>query len=587
MTSAGGNRDQLIARLNGRSIVLVGMMGAGKTSIGKRLAAALGFDFVDADVEIETAAGMTIAEIFARHGESYFRDGERRVVSRLLKDSQRVVATGGGAFMNPATRERIADRGVAVWLKADAEILLRRVRKRGHRPLLSGQDPEQTLRQLIEDRYPVYALADLVVESRDGPHDLMVSDVLDTLERGLASVPRLQAPPPASPAVARIQASALPEPAEAAGRARESVAVELGGRRYEVVVGPGLIAEAGARIARLAPGASCAIVADEAAAKSRLPALETSLSAMGVRHWRVIAPAGEAARNWDVVSRVCDGIAAGGATSGDLVLALGDASLGEVAGFAAAVVHRGMRLVSAPTTLPAQIESAVAGGYGILTRDGRDVIGARHAPVLALADTDALAERTLEDFRSGYAFIVKYALAQDAVTLSWLERRWGDVFSRGPALARAIAAAGRARAALLAREETDRGDATPSNLGQAFARAIEALAGSARDAPRPGEALSVGMCGVFGVSARMGVCAADDARRAEAHLRAVGLPTRLRDVAGGALSPEAVVDAMRRRRQPPDGSPAFILTRGIGQCFASGDAPDDEILAYLRAEPEP
>ena len=147
-------------RLAGRSIVLVGMMGAGKTSIGRRLAAALGLAFVDADSEIETAAGMAIAEIFARHGETYFRDGERRVINRILSENQIVLATGGGAFMNAATRARIAERGISIWLKADVAVLLQRVRKRANRPLLQAQDPEQVLRQLTDERYPVYALAD-------------------------------------------------------------------------------------------------------------------------------------------------------------------------------------------------------------------------------------------------------------------------------------------------------------------------------------------------------------------------------------------------------------------------------------------
>ena len=171
----------LLRKLQGRSIVLVGMMGTGKTSIGRRLATALGLPFVDADVEIETAAGMTIPEIFARHGEAYFRDGERRVIARILADGQRVLATGGGAYINPVTRERIAERGVSVWLKADADVLARRVRKRSNRPLLHTRDPEQTLRELIELRDPVYALADFCLVARDGPHDAMVESVMETL----------------------------------------------------------------------------------------------------------------------------------------------------------------------------------------------------------------------------------------------------------------------------------------------------------------------------------------------------------------------------------------------------------------------
>lgn len=167
--------------LLGRSVTLVGMMGAGKTSVGRRLAAALDLPFKDADAEIEAAAGMTIPEIFATHGEPSFRSGEARVIARLLDDGQKVLATGGGAWMNPETRERIGQAGVSIWLHAEYDVLLRRVRKRGGRPLLASADPEATLRRLIDERYPTYALADVTIHSRDAPHEQTVADILEAL----------------------------------------------------------------------------------------------------------------------------------------------------------------------------------------------------------------------------------------------------------------------------------------------------------------------------------------------------------------------------------------------------------------------
>jgi shikimate kinase len=173
--------SQLRGALGARSIVMVGLMGCGKTSIGRRLAFHLGLPFVDADEAIEEAAGKTIKEIFDEHGEAYFRDGERRVIARLLKSAPQVLATGGGAFLNLETRERIAETGVAVWLKADLPILMRRVMKRTNRPLLRSADPEAVMRGLMEARYPIYADATIRVESRDISHDAMAGHVIDAL----------------------------------------------------------------------------------------------------------------------------------------------------------------------------------------------------------------------------------------------------------------------------------------------------------------------------------------------------------------------------------------------------------------------
>jgi shikimate kinase len=167
--------------LGKRSVVMVGLMGCGKSSVGRRLAARLGMHFVDADQEIELAAGKTIPEIFAEHGEADFRNGERRVIARLLEGGPQVLATGGGAFMHPDTRERISQKGVSVWLKADLPLLMMRVSRRANRPLLKTADPEATMRRLMDERYPIYALADVTVLSRDIAHEIIVSEVIEAL----------------------------------------------------------------------------------------------------------------------------------------------------------------------------------------------------------------------------------------------------------------------------------------------------------------------------------------------------------------------------------------------------------------------
>jgi shikimate kinase len=170
-------------KLGDRAIVLVGLMGAGKTSVGRRLAEKLDVPFIDADHEIEAAAGKTIPEIFADHGEGYFRNGERRVILRLLESGGKVLATGGGAFMNPETRAAIRTKGISVWLRADLPLLMKRVRRRSNRPLLKADDPEGVMRRLIDERYPVYGEADIIVDSRDVAHSSIVGDIIKSLAR--------------------------------------------------------------------------------------------------------------------------------------------------------------------------------------------------------------------------------------------------------------------------------------------------------------------------------------------------------------------------------------------------------------------
>jgi shikimate kinase len=189
-STGNGQAPAIVSRLGDRSVVLVGMMGVGKSSIGRRLGARLGIPFVDADAEIERAAGMSIADIFARHGEAAFRSGEARVIARLLNGGPQVLATGGGAVMNPATRALIQERGVSIWLAAEFELLLRRISKRkAERPMLQTADPAATLRELLATREPIYAQADLTVQSREVPHDAVVAEIVERLAAFLGATP--------------------------------------------------------------------------------------------------------------------------------------------------------------------------------------------------------------------------------------------------------------------------------------------------------------------------------------------------------------------------------------------------------------
>jgi shikimate kinase / 3-dehydroquinate synthase len=556
-----GREQAILEALGKRCIVLVGMMGSGKTSAGRRLAERLGLPFVDADQEIEAAHKRTISEIFAEYGEAYFRDGERRVMSRLLAEGPRVIATGGGAFMNELTQARIRETGVSIWLNAEFELLMRRVRKRPTRPLLQNPDPEGTLRRLIEQRYPVYAKADITVHAHDAHFDVVVEDLMEALESYLR--------PNSAPAV------------PAAGR---NVRVELGARAYDIVIGDGLIAEAGARIAALSPKAACAIVTDSNVAAAHLPALEASLSAAGMRHVRIVVPPGEGSKSYSSFERVCEEIIAAKIERGDFVVALGGGVVGDLAGFAAASVRRGVRFVQIPTSLLSQVDSSVGGKTGLNSAHGKNLIGAFYQPSLVLADTAALSTLPEREFRAGYAEVAKYGLIDDPAFFDWLEANWRGVFAGGADRVEAIARSCAAKAAVVARDETEQGDRALLNLGHTFGHALERLV--TYDGARlvHGEGVAIGMACAFRFSARLGLCSGQDAERAAGHLRTVGLPTRIRAIAGWDADADAIVEAMYQDKKVQQGALTFILARGIGQSFIAKGVAAEDVRAFLADE---
>ena len=551
---------RVAAALSGRSVVLVGMMGAGKTSVGKRLAAKLGLPFVDADAEIEAGAQLTISEIFERFGELYFRDGERKVIARLLNGGPLVLATGGGAFMNATTRQNIAKYGVSIWLKPSFDILLARVRKKSNRPLLKTADPEHTLRRLLEERTPTYALADLTIESLDGSHDTVVDAILRRLDATLGKD------------VAPFQ------------EARRKVEVPLGSRAYSILIGPGVLDEAGAEIARIAPGVHCAIVTDARVAPLYLDRLSASLDQAGLRSTPIVCPPGEATKCYAEFARVCDALIEARIERRDIVIALGGGVIGDLAGFCAASLRRGVRLVQLPTTLLAQVDSSVGGKTGINSRHGKNLVGAFHQPSLVLADTlclDTLSER---EFRAGYAEVVKYGLIGDRGFFEFLESNWRDAFAGGPARAEAIAVSCAAKARVVAADETERGERALLNLGHTFGHALEKLTGYDSARLVHGEGVAIGMVSAFRFSRDLGLCSGQDATRAEAHLKAVGLPTRMRDIPGFDARTEDLLAAMRQDKKVDRGRLTFILARGIGQSFVARDVDEAAVSAFLTRE---
>ncbi len=358
------------------------------------------------------------------------------------------------------------------------------------------------------------------------------------------------------------------------------VPVALGDRAYDIVIGRGLLASLGARIKALRPGARTAIVTDETVARHHLAAAEASLAAAGIETARILVPPGESSKNVATFERVCEAIIAARIERGDLAIALGGGVIGDLAGFAASCVRRGIDFVQVPTSLLAQVDSSVGGKTGINSRHGKNLIGAFHQPALVIADTALLDTLDPREFRAGYAEVAKYGLLGDAAFFAWLESNWKDLFAGGAAREHAIAVCCRAKAGIVARDERETGERALLNLGHTFGHALEAGCGFSSRLLH-GEAVALGMAMAFEFSARKGLASAADAQRAVAHLAAVGLPTHVSQVAGGVPGVDALMDLIAQDKKVKRGKLTFILVRGIGQAFIENNVDPAEVRAFL------
>ncbi len=358
------------------------------------------------------------------------------------------------------------------------------------------------------------------------------------------------------------------------------VEVALAGRAYDIVIGRDLLAGLGQRVAALRPGARAAIVTDETVAQHHLQAAEASLNDAGITTSRVIVSAGEASKSYPVFERVCEELIAARIERNDLIIALGGGVIGDLAGFAASAVRRGLDFVQVPTTLLAQVDSSVGGKTGINSRHGKNLIGAFHQPILVVADTALLDTLPVRIMRAGYAEVAKYGLIGDADFFAWLENNWRDVFAGGPAREHAIAVSCRMKAQIVARDERETGDRALLNLGHTFGHALEAAAGFS-DRLYHGEAVSIGMVLAFAFSARCGLCPQADVDRVVRHLAAVGLPTRIADIPGERPGTELLLDLIAQDKKVRRGRLTFILARGIGQSFIAPDVDVADVREFL------
>ena len=360
------------------------------------------------------------------------------------------------------------------------------------------------------------------------------------------------------------------------------VEVGLGERAYDILIGPGLLAHAGEEIARRLPGARAAVVTDENVAAAHLDALKAGLEAGGIAAAAVMTlPAGEKTKSFSHLQDVVDGVLAARLERRDIVIALGGGVIGDLAGFAAGIVRRGMHFVQVPTSLLAQVDSSVGGKTGINSPRGKNLVGVFHQPRLVLADTDVLDTLSPREFRAGYAEVAKYGLIDRPDFFAWLEKNWREVFSGGPARTEAIAESCRAKADVVARDEFETGDRALLNLGHTFGHALEAAVHYDGARLVHGEGVAIGMALAHRFSARMNLASPDDAARVEAHLKTVGLPWRMADIPGELPGAERLLDYIAQDKKVSRGTLTFILAHGVGQSFIARDVPASEVLSFL------
>lgn len=358
------------------------------------------------------------------------------------------------------------------------------------------------------------------------------------------------------------------------------VPVALGNRAYDIVIGRDAIRTLGERIKALRPGARVAILTDENVARAHLARVSDILKASGIEATPLVVKPGEGSKSYATFETVCEAIIAARIERNDLVVALGGGVIGDLAGFAAASVRRGLDFVQVPTSLLAMVDSSVGGKTGINSPRGKNLIGAFHQPIMVIADTAMLDTLPAREFRAGYAEVVKYGLLGDADFFAWLETNWREVHAGGAAREHAIAVSCRAKAAIIARDERETGDRALLNLGHTFGHAFEAGAGFSQRLLH-GEAVALGCVLAFEFSEQQGLLGGNSVARVRAHLADAGLPTKISDVQGGVPDVDRLMELIAQDKKVKRGRLTFILVRGVGQAFVANDVDPGAIRAFL------
>ncbi|WBS03461.1 bifunctional shikimate kinase/3-dehydroquinate synthase AroKB [Pseudoduganella sp. SL102] len=544
-----------------QNVFLVGLMGAGKTTIGRLLARKLGMRFVDSDHEIEERTGATIPWIFEIEGEASFRRREAEVIRDLCGQQGIVLATGGGAILNPESRALLREHGTVIYLRASITSILARTGHDKNRPLLQTADPRKKLEELLAQREPLYLeMARIVVDTGRPNVQSMVQIIINQLD-----------------ALACQDAPNCITQAQASMNEQTNILlnVDLGERSYPISIGPAVLDDS-AMLARHVGGRKVAIITNTTVAPLYLERLAAPLAAAGKEVISVVLDDGEEYKNWASLMRIFDTLLANKCDRKTTLVALGGGVIGDLTGYAAASYMRGVDFIQVPTTLLSQVDSSVGGKTGINHPLGKNMIGAFYQPKVVLADTSTLETLPQRELAAGLAEVIKYGPIIDEPFFDWIEANIGKLVARDrAALAYAIARSCEIKADVVRQDEREGGLRAILNFGHTFGHAIEA--GMGYGAWLHGEAVGCGMVMAADLSHRLGYIDAHTVERIRSVVAAAGLPVKAPD-----LGIDRWLELMEVDKKNEGGAIKFILIKPLGTAIVT-TAPHEALLATLAA----
>ncbi len=533
------------------NIVLVGMMGAGKTTVGKILAKQLGKTFIDSDEEIQKRTGVKISHIFDVEGEEGFRQRETSVIQDLVKLNNIVLATGGGAVLKPENREALSQNGVVIYLKSGVHDLWQRTRHDHSRPLLQTANPRAKLQELFELRDPIYSsVADHIVHTGRQSVQILIARLMKRISTNDHSV--------------------------STRNNMQTLNVGLAERSYPIHIGQNLIAQF-ELLQKHIPHKRVAVITNTTVAPLYLEKLTNMLTSHGIQVQPIVLPDGEQYKNSESLNAIYDALLSNRCERNTPLIALGGGVIGDMTGFAAASYLRGVPFIQIPTTLLAQVDSSVGGKTGINHPLGKNMIGAFYQPKVVIADVSTLNTLSDKELRAGLAEVIKYGLIRDLPFLEWLEQNIEKLLQRdAAALQYAIVRSCQNKAAVVGVDERESGERALLNLGHTFGHAIENAMGYG--VWLHGEAVAAGTIMAADLSQRLGWLTESEVNRTRALFDRAGLPVK-----GPQLGNEKYLQLMGLDKKVADGKIRFVLLKALGQAVITDDVPVDLLKQTLEA----